>query len=204
MKKISTHKNEVVIYQAKSGAIEIKKDVQANTVWATQAQIADIFGAERSVITKHIRNILADKELNADAVCAKFAHTGTDGKIYQVQKGVIAGIVGNVIQSFDDNDLYPTLEEKAAHLLYFMVKNHPFTDGNKRSGAYAFIWFLQKAGILDRSSLTPSALTALTLLLCAILPRHATTERIGRNKNKFAYYMFAYYICTDNFVKQII
>ena len=126
--------------------------------------------------------------------------TGLFGQ--EVQKGVIAGIVGNVMQSFDDNDLYPTLEEKAAHLLYFMVKNHPFTGGNKRSGAYAFIWFLQKAGILDRSSLT--ALTALTLLLCAILPRHATTERIGRNKNKFAYYMFAYYIYTDNFVKQII
>ena len=75
MKKTSNYKNEVVIYQAKSGSIEIKKDVQANTVWATQAQIAEIFGAERSVITKHIRNILADKELNADAVCATFAHT---------------------------------------------------------------------------------------------------------------------------------
>ena len=85
MKKTSTNKNVVVIYQAKSGAIEIKKDVRANTVWATQAQIAEIFNTERSVITKHIRNILADKELDADAVCAKFAHSGTDDKTYKVQ-----------------------------------------------------------------------------------------------------------------------
>ncbi len=55
------------------------------------------------------------------------------------QSGVIAGIVGNVMQSFGGKALYPTIEEKAAHLLYFMVKNHPFTDGNKRSGAYSFI-----------------------------------------------------------------
>ena len=85
MKKINKVKNEVAIYQARSGAIEIKKDTRAVTVWATQAQIAEIFDAERSVITKHIRNILADKELDADSVCAKFAHTGTDGKTYQVQ-----------------------------------------------------------------------------------------------------------------------
>ncbi len=47
-------------------------------------------------------------------------------------KGSIMGIVGNIMQSFDGKALYPTIEEKAAHLLYFMVKNHPFVDGNKR------------------------------------------------------------------------
>ena len=62
------------------------------------------------------------------------------------QKGNLGGIVGNVFQSVFGKDAYPTLEEKAAHLLYFIVKNHPFTDGNKRSGAFAFIWFLQKLG----------------------------------------------------------
>ena len=56
-------------------------------------------------------------------------------------ENAIAGIIGNIFQSFDRKDLYPTLEEKAAHLLYFIVKNHPFTDGNKRSGAFSFIWF---------------------------------------------------------------
>lgn len=61
----------------------------------------------------------------------------------------LKGIVGNVMQSFDGKDLYKALEEKAAHLLYFVVKDHPFVDGNKRSGAFAFAWFLQKYGLLD-------------------------------------------------------
>ena len=77
----------------------------------------------------------------------------------------------NIFQSFGGNDLYPTLEEKAAHLLYFMVKNHPFVDGNKRSGAFAFVWFLQKAEILDLRRLTPEALTALTLLVAESNPK---------------------------------
>lgn len=51
----------------------------------------------------------------------------------------LQGIVGNIFQSFNGEDLYPTIEAKAAHLLYFIVKDHPFTDGNKRSGAFAFI-----------------------------------------------------------------
>lgn len=83
----------------------------------------------------------------------------------------ISSIVGNVMQSFGGEDLYPTIEEKAAHLLYFIVKNHPFVDGNKRSGAYAFIWFLQYAKILDVSRITPPALTALTLLIAESSPK---------------------------------
>lgn len=79
-------------------------------------------------------------------------------------KDAVHGVVGNVFQAFGKQDVYPTVEEKAAHLLYFMVKNHPFVDGNKRSGAFAFVWFLRKAGLL-RASLTPEALTALTLLV---------------------------------------
>lgn len=86
--------------------------------------------------------------------------------------GNLEGIVGNVMQSFDGKAVYATVEEKAAHLLYFIVKNHPFSDGNKRSGAYAFVWFLQRAGVLDRSTMTPSALTALTLLIAESDPKH--------------------------------
>jgi hypothetical protein len=82
----------------------------------------------------------------------------------------VVGIVGNVLQSIFGKDAYTSLEEKAAHLLYFMVKNHPFVDGNKRSGALAFVWFLRKAGLL-RPSLTPEALTALTLLVAESDPK---------------------------------
>ena len=52
-----------------------------------------------------------------------------------------------------------------------MVKNHPFVDGNKRSGAFAFVWFLQRTGILDIKRLTPPALTALTLLIAESDPK---------------------------------
>ncbi len=308
--KLKTTPNEMVIYQTKNGAIKLRQEASADMLWATQAHIADIFEIERSVATKHIRNILKDKELDASSVCAKLAHTAEDGKIYQVQfysldvilavgyrtnskkaiafrqwatktlkdhiekgftinrnrvqknyseflkaindvkallpagsamdhesvlelvslfaetwfsldaydkgnlamqgrtkkkvtltaaklnkaltelklnliekgeasdifgvertKDSIEGIIGNVMQSFGENDLYPSIEEKAAHLLYFIVKNHPFVDGNKRNGAYAFIWFLQCAKILDLTRITPPALTAITLLIAESAPK---------------------------------
>ena len=77
----------------------------------------------------------------------------------------LEGIVGNVMQSFGGKAVYPSVESKAAHLLYFIIKNHPFVDGNKRSGAYAFVWFLSKARVLNTQRLSPTALTALTLLI---------------------------------------
>ena len=80
-------------------------------------------------------------------------------------RGSVEGIVGNVMQSFAGKALYATVEEKAAHLLYFMVKNHPFVDGNKRSGAFAFVWFLRKTKVKGTRNINPSALTALTLLI---------------------------------------
>ena len=83
----------------------------------------------------------------------------------------IDGILGNVFQSFNGKDLYPTIEEKSAHLLYFIVKNHPFIDGNKRSGAFAFVWFLKKAALLNPLRITPEALTALTLLVAESNPK---------------------------------
>ncbi|MEI6511606.1 MAG: virulence protein RhuM/Fic/DOC family protein [Candidatus Uhrbacteria bacterium] len=85
--------------------------------------------------------------------------------------GSVAGIVGNVMQSFGGREVYPTVEEKAAHLLYFVVKNHPFSDGNKRSGAYAFVWFLRRAKRLDTKRITPVALTAITLLVAESNPK---------------------------------
>jgi prophage maintenance system killer protein len=82
----------------------------------------------------------------------------------------IEGIIGNVMQCFGGNELYPTVEQKAAHLMYFVIKNHPFVDGNKRTGAYALVWFLQKMKVLDVNRLTPTALTALTLLVAESNP----------------------------------
>ncbi|MBS0358275.1 MAG: virulence protein RhuM/Fic/DOC family protein [Proteobacteria bacterium] len=302
--------DDTVIYQTKNGAIALKQDTSSDMLWASQEHIADIFELERSTVTKHIRNILKDKELNGKAVRAKLSHTAEDGKTYQVQfysldvilavgyrtnskkaiafrqwatktlkdhiykgftinqnriqknyteflkavddvkallhddstigrdsilelvtlfadtwfsldaydkdklsiqgttkkkvaltaeklnqalsklkqnliskneatdifgvertKDSIAGIIGNVMQSFGGEELYPSIEEKAATLIYFIVKNHPFVDGNKRSGAYAFIWFLRQAKALDLSRITPPALTAITLLIAESAPK---------------------------------
>jgi prophage maintenance system killer protein len=298
-----------VIYQASNGAIELRGDVQHETLWATLDQIADVFGRDKSVISRHLKNIFVEKELNKDSVVAKTATTASDGKIYQVEyynldaiisvgyrvnsktatmfrqwatktlreyitygfvlnkkrisknyqsflqaiekvrilipekssfqagdalslvtlfadtwfslnaydtekfstkttkrkisvttqeligdvvvlkrellkkleagevfaversKGGLESIFGNVMQSFGGEDVYPSLSEKAAHILYFIVKNHPFIDGNKRVGAFSFVWFLQKAKALNIHTLTPHALTALTLLIAESSPK---------------------------------
>jgi prophage maintenance system killer protein len=304
-------KKSVVIYQAKSGAIELRGDFNKETIWATLDQIAEVFGRDKSVISRHLKNIFKEGELNRNSVVAKNATTAADGKVYQVEyynldavlsvgyrvnsktatlfrqwatktlrgyvtdgyainknriaknyaqfmgviedikkllpagsateskdiaelislfadtwlsldaydrellpkgkltkkivkltadtitdnlarlkqlllegnqatdifgiersEGSISGIVGNVMQSFGGKELYPTAEEKAAHLLYFMVKNHPFVDGNKRSGAFSFVWFLRQADILNAAKLTPSALTALTIMVAESRSEH--------------------------------
>ncbi|MDD4062583.1 MAG: RhuM family protein [Candidatus Pacebacteria bacterium] len=72
---------DIIIYQGKNGKIDFRGDAQRETLWASQAQIADLFGVERSVVTKHIKNIFADKELDSEMVSAKFAHTTIHGAI---------------------------------------------------------------------------------------------------------------------------
>lgn len=85
-------------------------------------------------------------------------------------KGNLEGIFGSVFQSVFEQDAYPTVEEKAAHLLYFIIKNHPFNDGNKRSAAFSFIWLLQKAKYQLREKITPETLTTLTILIAESNP----------------------------------
>lgn len=309
MKKKKQEK--AVVYQAKSGAIELRGDFDHETVWATLDQIADLFERNKSVISRHLKGIFNEDELERNSVVAKNATTAADGKIYQVEyynldaiiavgyrvnskqatqfriwatktlkeyiskgyavdrkriaanyaefqkaideiklllpvgtpidysnvlelvsafsdtwlsldaydkdtlttkgatkksvkltakelsaalavfkeelirkgeatelfgadrgMGGVEGIIGNVMQSFGGQDVYATLEEKAANLLYFVIKNHPFSDGNKRSGAYAFIWFLRKVKLLDTAKMTPTALTAITLFIAESDPKN--------------------------------
>lgn len=305
--------NEVVIYQAKNGAIELKGDFERETIWATLDQIADVFGRDKSVISRHLKKIYAEKELDKNSTVAKNATVQKEGK-RQVQRQIeyynldaiisvgyrvssktatefrkwatktlrehivkgytvnrntigknyasfmkavenvqrllpehialdpktvldlikefagtwvsldaydknllkpigatkksvkitgrelfeaigklrdelirkkeatdlfaqernhesVEGIVGNVTQSFGGKEVYATVEEKAAHLLYFVVKNHPFVDGNKRSGAFAFVWFLRRMKVKGGKNINPAALTALTLLIAESDPK---------------------------------
>jgi prophage maintenance system killer protein len=87
-------------------------------------------------------------------------------------KESLQGIVGNVMQSFGGQAVYKSVEEKAAHLLYFIIKNHPFVDGNKRTGAFSFVWYLNRNKRLNTSQLSPSALTAFTILVAESNPAH--------------------------------
>ncbi len=312
MKQLKT--SNIVIYQAPNGRLELKGDFDKETVWANQSQIADIFGVDRTVITKHIKNIFKDEELDEKVVSAKFAHTTQHGALkwktqtkevvfynldiilavgyrtkssvainfrkwatqtikkhiidgytinkkllqknyslfqqalcdiqkisqnklsssdilelvktfsttwfsldafdkakfhekkqtqksikveaknlyddlevlkkdliakneatelfaQEKQKGTLEGIWGNIFQSALGQDVYQSIESKASHLLYFVVKNHPFTDGNKRSGAFAFIWFLQKAKYGFRYKITPEVLTAIALMIATSDPK---------------------------------
>ncbi len=86
----------------------------------------------------------------------------------------LLALLGNIRQSFAGKDVYPTLEEKAAHVLYLSVKNHPFVDGNKRIGALLFILFLiENRFLLNKKGerkINDSALTALTLLVAESKP----------------------------------
>ncbi len=82
--------------------------------------------------------------------------------------------IASIYQTFGAKDLYPSIEEKAANLLYFIVKNHSFVDGNKRIAASIFIWFLEKNGLLYKEDgtkrIADNALVALTLMIAESNP----------------------------------
>jgi death-on-curing family protein len=86
----------------------------------------------------------------------------------------LASALGAVMQTIGGVDVYPSLEEKAAHLLYFLVKNHAFVDGNKRIAAALFLWFLERNGILVSATgerlISDAALVALTLMIAESRP----------------------------------
>ena len=91
----------------------------------------------------------------------------------------LGALLGNLDQTAFGEPAYPTIESKAAHLLYFVVKNHPFTDGNKRSGAFLFVDFLYRNGRLLNDSGEPvindTGLAALTLLVAESDPKQKET-----------------------------
>ncbi|MBN2124968.1 MAG: virulence protein RhuM/Fic/DOC family protein [Deltaproteobacteria bacterium] len=88
--------------------------------------------------------------------------------------GSLEGSLQAVMQTFDGREVYPSLEEKAAHLLYFLVKNHSFVDGNKRIAAAVFLWFMEKNGALYRKDaskrIADNALVAITLMIAESRP----------------------------------
>lgn len=300
--------NSIVIYQTSDGETSIDVKFQGETVWLSQAQMAELFQKDRTVIGRHITNIFKEGELERDITCANFAHMGSDGdqqyvtthynldviisvgyrvkskrgiqfriwankvlKQYLLQGYVVneriaaqrydelsqlvkvlgrtiqnqeklttedsrsllnvvvdytyaldtldrydyqelrieettkeeafhatyenamevicelhdkfggSTLFGNekddsfkssirqIYQTFGGIDLYPSVEEKAAMLLYLVTKNHSFSDGNKRIAATLFLWFLNSNGILYNEDgtkrIADNTLVALTLMI---------------------------------------
>ncbi len=301
------NKGEIIIYQTPDGNTQLDVTLEKETVWLTQAQIADLFGTKRPAITKHLNNIYKSGELDENSTCSILEHMGNDGKqqyqtkfynldailsvgyrvnsknatlfriwsnkvlkdylvkgfvvnqqakVKQLQEAldsikVLTGIatrsevaneqandillvikdytyaldtldkydyqsleidnttkeetfhatyksaieaidtlrkkfgsgglfgnekdqsfkssISTIYQTFGGEDLYPSIEEKAAMLLYLVVKNHSFSDGNKRIAAFLFLWFLENNGILYKSDgsklIENNTLVALTLMI---------------------------------------
>ena len=309
-KKHTDDKGEVLIYRAKDGQAKLEVNLRDETVWLTQKQIAELFGIERSVITKHLRNIFKTEELEEksnvqkmhiansdkpvsfynlnmilsvgyranskratqfriwatktlhdhlikgyainenrlqqrdaklqelervirlfqdarqnklldrsetdellqviteytnswillqkydqekiaikkktakeksilDYAKAKDAITQLKNNLLKIKEAAeifaqershgLEAILGNLNQTFDGKALYPSIEQKAAHLLYFVIKDHPFVDGNKRVGSFLFIAYLaQNKYLLNKNGekkINDNALVALALLV---------------------------------------
>ena len=306
--------NAVEIYRKGEGRVVFRVDMDGETIWARQEQLAELFDVDRTVITRHLRNIFRSGELEESAVCAKNAHTASDGKTYmtnfynldaiisvgyrvnsrkatdfrkwatrvlreyvvdgvavnevrlkqldveklrgvegaigvvkrliaskeldaseaggvlevltkysttwdvlekydkgkiffgkgrrakwkltteyakglidemrkelsaselfgKVRGGGFEGVVGAIYQTFEGKDLYGTIAEKATNLLYLVIKDHPFYDGNKRIGAFLFVMFLTMNDFaLDEGGecrISDRALTAIALLIAESRP----------------------------------
>jgi len=97
----------------------------------------------------------------------------------QELSGSFKGIIRGLYQTFNKKELYSTIEDKTAHLIYFIIKDHPFTDGNKRIGSFLFIYFLDKNDYLYRSigekKINDNALVALSLLIAESNPKEKET-----------------------------
>ena len=298
---------EIVLYRTPDGSVSMDIRLDGETIWLSLNQMVVLFGRDKSVISRHLRNIFSEHELERNSVGAFFATTAADGKNYQVEyfnldaiisvgyrvnskrgtqfriwatgvlrdhllkgysvnarrlqelkqavrliadvatrrtltgdeatallqvvadysraldllddydhqrlalgdttrgtavplsyaeavqaverlsaqfdapplfgrekDGSLQGSLAAVMQTVGGRDAYPSIEEKAAHLLYFLVKNHPFVDGNKRIGAALFLWFLEKNGALYRPDgskrIAANALVAMTLLIAESRP----------------------------------
>ena len=155
---------------------EAKGIVQIIAEYSRALSILDDFDHQRLAAPKGTKQtkykLSYDEARNIiDQMRLKFKDSSLVGQEKDIS---FQGSIGAIYQTFDGKDVYPTVEEKSAHLLYFVTKNHSFVDGNKRIAAALFICFLQKNGILldkdGRKRIDDNALVALTLMIAASKP----------------------------------
>ena len=109
------------------------------------------------------------------AVLERGKQTSSVGYFGKEKDDYFKSSLAAIYQTFDPQELYPSIEEKAANLLYFIVKNHSFVDGNNRIAAFLFLWFLEGNRILYKSDgsrrIQDNALVALTLMIAESKPQ---------------------------------
>jgi len=119
--------------------------------------------------TTNEEKFYATYEMAMEAIAALKTQFGGSDLFGLPKDGSFASSIGQIYQTWEGRDLYPSVEEKAAMLLYLIVKNHSFVDGNKRIAATLFLWFLENNGLLYHSDgskrIGDNALVALTLLI---------------------------------------
>ena len=160
---------------------ETKGFIQVITEFSRALDILDDFDHQRLPIpegTKQLRFELtyADARKIIDQMKLKFKNSALVG---QEKDKSFESSIAAIHQTFDGQDLYQSVEEKGAHLLYFVTKNHSFVDGNKRIAAALFICFLQKNGILLRKDgirrIDENTLVALTIMIAISNPSEKDT-----------------------------
>ena len=126
---------EVVLYQAPDGKVQLDVRLERETVWLTQAQMAELFGRERSVITKHIGTVFRERELDAKTVCANFARTAEDGKTYQVREHPHARFRGDrkATARFTRPDVSFCRSSKPALIHHCLLSGSPKSRDSARS-----------------------------------------------------------------------
>lgn len=131
-------------------------------------------GKTKFILTyEHCLQII--NELRKELIAKKEA-----GDLFGCERdGSFEGIIRGLYQTFGGKELYPFIEDKASHLLYFIIKDHPFSDGNKRSAAFLFVYFLDKTDYLFKQSgerkINDNALVALALLVAESEPKEKET-----------------------------
>src|SRR3989339_1056876 len=136
-----------------------------------KGKLADKKGQKSRFIFRYDDGLRVITELKKELVSRKEA-----GDLFgQERSGIFEGIIKGLYQTFAKKELYLTIEDKAAHLLYLIIKDHPFTDGNKRTAAFLFVYFLDKCDFLFKKSgerkINDNALVALALLVAESDPK---------------------------------
>ena len=144
--------NKIIIYQTEDGQTQIDVRLENETVWLNVEQMSLLFNREESNVRRHIINVFKEGELERENN-VHFLHVNGVKKLVPFYNlDVIISVlfgnekdesfkssIGQIYQTFGGEELYPSVEEKAAMLLYLVTKNHSFSDGNKRIAATLFL-----------------------------------------------------------------